>query len=69
MNIKVQREKRGITQMVLSEKMKVTQATISMWESGEVRPTADKLPLLARVLECTIDELYGETKSTPLKEA
>jgi transcriptional regulator with XRE-family HTH domain len=29
-----------------------------MWESGSVNPTADKLPAIAALYGCSIDELY-----------
>ena len=52
------RRKNGITQYELALKMGVSQANISLWEKGEVSPRSDKLPLLAKILNCTIDELF-----------
>ena len=59
-NIKILREKVGITQMKLAEDIGVTQACVAMWETGKAFPNSDKLPKLAEVLGCTIDELYGK---------
>lgn len=59
-NIKRLREKVGKTQMQLAEDLGVTQACVAMWETGKAFPNSDKLPVLARVLGCTIDELYGK---------
>ena len=53
-----QRRKQNITQTALAKKISVSQAIISQWESGEALPRADKLPLLAEVLGCSIDELF-----------
>lgn len=60
MDIKTLREKMGITQVELAARLNVTQPTIAMWETGEAMPRADKLPELARVLGCSIDELFKE---------
>lgn len=41
----------------LAAKMGLTHQTISRWERGEIMPTTDKLPLLADLLEISIDDL------------
>lgn len=58
--IKHLREKAGLTQLELALRMNVGQSCIAMWENGENSPRADKLPELARILGCTIDDLYSE---------
>lgn len=45
--------------MQLAEKMHTDRSTIAKWETGAAMPSAAKLPLLAEVLGCTIDELFG----------
>ncbi|MCM1233980.1 MAG: helix-turn-helix transcriptional regulator [Ruminococcus flavefaciens] len=50
---------RELTQAELAKRMSVTQSLIAQWERGATKPSADKLPTLASVLGCTIDELYG----------
>ena len=57
MNIKVYRKKLKITQSDLAAKMNVTQGAIVQWESGICLPRADKLPMLANILNCSIEEL------------
>ena len=52
----------GLTQQSLALQLGVTQGLISQWEIGETSPRADKLPLLARILGCSIDELYRDNK-------
>lgn len=59
MRLKEAREAAGLTQVALGEIVGVEQHTISQWESGHRTPRADKLPLLAKVLGCTIDELFA----------
>ena len=62
MRIKEIRKKAGLTQIKLAQKMNVGRSTVGMWETGNSLPTADKLPELAKVLGCSIDELYGNTE-------
>ena len=60
MRIKDLREKKLIPQKELAKSMNVAPSTMAMWESGKRQPRADKLPELARVLGCTIDDLYDK---------
>ena len=50
--------KMGLTQVALASIIGVNQSTIADWEAGKKYPSADKLPLIAKTLNCTIDELY-----------
>ena len=64
MNIKRYRERAGMTQNDLAQLLRLNQKAVSQWETGETMPSADKLPALARALDCTIDELFAdETKA------
>ena len=56
--IAIKRKEKGITQIELANLIGVTQANISAWENGIAFPTSDKLPKLAKIFGCTIDELY-----------
>lgn len=53
------RQSCNLTQAKLAEGMGVTQSLVAMWERGAVMPSADKLPMIADILHCTIDALYG----------
>ena len=57
LRLKELRIKKEITQKELSKKLNVKQNTISQWETGERLPRADKLFKLAKILNCTVDEL------------
>lgn len=59
-NIKRFRENLNISQSVLADLMSVAQQAVAKWETGEAMPRADKLPELAKILGCTIDELFAE---------
>ena len=57
MNIKEAREKAGLTQQDLANELGVGQSTVAMWETQKSLPRTDKLPALAKILGCKIDEL------------
>ncbi len=54
------RDKSGLTQVELAEKIGSTQAVISFWEIGRNLPEASKLPALAKALGCTVNDLFCE---------
>ncbi|MGL4607658.1 MAG: helix-turn-helix domain-containing protein [Eubacteriaceae bacterium] len=60
MRIKEWRIRNNLTQKQLSELLEVNQTAISQWEVGHTMPQAMKLPHLANVLNCKIEELYEE---------
>lgn len=56
-----QRQKLKLSQADVAEKLQVSQVAVSMWETGEAMPRADKLPELAKILQCDIAELFDES--------
>ena len=60
MQIKELRLKAGLTQEQLADRMNMNQSALSKWEKGVSAQRADKLPELAKILGCTIDELFTE---------
>lgn len=64
MRIKGLREAAGLSQLQVADSMGVVQSAVSSWESEVALPKARQLPLLARVLGCTIDDLYAEDAGT-----
>lgn len=59
MKIKELREAAGLGQVQLAKAAGVSQPSIVQWEAGSAYPRADKLPVLADILGCTIDALFG----------
>lgn len=57
-NVKKLREKAGITQKEFADLLEVGQSTVAMWETGENAPRTDKLPKIAEILQCSIDDLF-----------
>ena len=58
--IRKMRLARGLTQAKLAKALDVDTSTVTKWETGEAKPRADKLPLLAKILGCSIDGLFAE---------
>lgn len=56
--IKELRKKLNMTQQELAEEIGVTQSAIAMWENEKALPFTDKLPLLAKALECEITDFF-----------
>lgn len=61
MKVKDKRMSLNMTQDELAQKLNIQRSTVSMWETGEAMPRADKLPELARILQCDIADLFGDT--------
>ena len=55
------------TQREVAKKLGIRESAVSKWECGTSKPKIDKLPILAELYGCTIDELLCDTDD--LKEA
>ena len=62
MSLKELREHAGLTQIDLANRLCVNRSTVSMWEIGKSNPRADLLPKLAKILNCSIDELFDKAE-------
>lgn len=51
-------EAKGLPQRYLADQLNIDNSTVNKWFVGENIPRADKLPKLAQLLSCTIDELF-----------
>ena len=54
------RKQNGFSQEELAEKVTVTRQTISKWELGETTPEMDKLIIISKLYDITLDELMKE---------
>lgn len=57
-NIRQLRMEKGYSQATLADKIGVSQQAVTQWETGDAMPRADKLPELARLLGCKVDDLF-----------
>lgn len=53
------RTKAGFSQAMVAKEMQVSDAAVSMWETGKTRPRAGLLLKLAGLYCCTVDELLS----------
>lgn len=60
MFLKDRRTHAGLRQEDIAAELGIDRSTVAKWEAGESLPRADKLPQLARLLNCTVDELLGD---------
>ena len=69
MRIKELRETMGLTRVQLADRLGVTVVAVRKWETGLSMPSAEKLPILADLLGCSIDALYGRNSPPNILEA
>ena len=53
------RVKRGMSQAQAAAAIGVSYVTLSKWENGRAKPSADSLIKLARAYACTVDDLLN----------
>ena len=58
LNIKNIREAKGLTQVQVAEALNVVQSAVAIWESGKMQPQTSKLPKIAELFGCSIDDLF-----------
>jgi putative transcriptional regulator len=51
------RNKSGLTQMEVAERLRVDQTTVSKWENGEALPRTEMLFLIASLFGVKVDEI------------
>ena len=59
---KVLREKAGLSVRQVMETLNVSDAAVYFWETGANAPSTKKLPDIAKLYGCTVDELLKEVK-------
>lgn len=62
------RKQQSITQVMLAELLKVSQQTITAYEVGRRRMPVSSLPVIARFLGVSIEELIGEPPSAAARK-
>lgn len=60
MRIKEYRERTGMTQEALADKLNVDRSAISYWEQGKATPCKKHRAMLCAILQCTEMELMSD---------
>ena len=60
--LKSLREKNGLTQEQVAQRVMVTRQAVSRWETGETQPNTDTLKLLSREFDVSINTLLGSPR-------
>jgi transcriptional regulator with XRE-family HTH domain len=58
------RKARNVTQVQLAETLGVSQQTVQAYEAGRRRIPVSALPVVARALSASLEDLFGETGQT-----
>ncbi len=64
-NLQMLRKKNQLSQERLAEMLGVSRQAVSKWELGEGYPEVDKLLILSKKLNASLDSLLGEEENTP----
>ena len=57
MKIENLRKQNDLKQVYICECLKIKKNTFSQWESGKRQPSIEIIPKLAKILNCSIEEL------------
>ena len=60
--LKIYREKSGLSQSQLAAKLNISQQAVSKWENGKTFPDIQNLILLSNIFQITLDELVMVSK-------
>lgn len=62
--LKRQREARGLSQQALSDLLNVSQGAVGLWESGKRKPDLETLIRIAKLFDVSTDSLLGISESS-----
>ena len=52
---------KGLRQKQVSELVGVTETTLSLWTNNKTQPSASSLMKLMSILDCTPEDIYGQS--------
>lgn len=65
--LRIEREKLGLSQSQLGERLKVSRKTVSRWENNEREPRQSELAKIHVVLGISPDALVGNPTEAPVR--
>lgn len=57
--LKTMRERSGKKPKIVSDSLGISRVTLWQWENGKRTPSIENLARLAKLYDCTIDDLVG----------
>lgn len=63
MNFKRARENAGLTVLQASRALEVSPVAVYKWEDGRSAPSSQRLPHIAELYGCTVDDLLADTST------
>lgn len=63
------REEHGMSQLELAEQLGVSRQTVSRWETGQIKPSADNLLRLSQLWGVPVDALLKDDWTPPEEKA
>ena len=69
MGIASRRKQLGLSQNDLARQLGVDQTAVHTWERGKAMPNAKRLPAIAKILKCSVDELLQDDAEDSLKDS
>lgn len=63
MSFRKARQRAGLSVAQVMEKLHVSDAAVYQWETGVTTPSAKRLPEIAKLYGCIVDELLNEESS------
>lgn len=67
--VRERREARGLSQVALAERVRLSRQSLGAIEAGRATPAVDVALRLAAALDCRVEELFGASGSTQLLQA
>ena len=58
-----------MTRYELAQAVEVSYQAVAQWENGVMVPSADKLPTIAALLDCEVNDLYDDETLRAASEA
>lgn len=67
-NIRILRQRKGITQKALAEAIHVTSSAISQYETGKSQPSRENMALIANYFNVSIEYIEGTSRIEKMEE-
>lgn len=61
-SIQKYRKQKNMTQQQLADAVGVTQGAVNQWEKGATKPKLETLVAMAKLFDCTLEDLIKEAK-------